>query len=283
MEFQDTDSILAELEQQDSKTTEPQESSKPDEPFVTINYKKEMRPLTQSQTVEYAQKGFDYETKMSEFKKSMQDFESKSSKFQKWEDRYARMEEIDKYYQENPDKLTYLLSQYESVKSAPLDSGDPDNALNNKIATLEKTVQDLQGGYKAYEEEKKAAEEARIQTEIVNDLNRMKQEHPYLDWETRDGNNLKLEDFIIKHALDKKIDDVELATLQYCKNEIFSHVKELAKKEAVEGIKEGSKAGVSPAKATPKQSVKPRATDTSKSYEDLTKEAIAELEQGIYG
>lgn len=280
MDFEDTDSILNELEQQDSDTKEQPESSKPDAPFVTINYKGQQIPMNQSQTVEYAQKGRDYETKMSEHKKSLEDFTAKTDKFQKWEDRYAKMEEIDQYYKDNPEKLQHLLDNYESVKNAPIDgSSDTEAALYNKIGALEKTVQDIQGGYQAYKDEKDASEEVRIQTEIVRDINKMKQEHSYLDWETKDENNLKLEDFVIKHALDNKIDNVEVATIQFCKDKIFSHLKDIGRKEAVEGIKEGSKVGVAPVKTTPKQAMKLPVTDTSKSFEDLAKEAIAELEQ----
>lgn len=287
MEFQDTDSILAELEQeqqgQESKV-EPQESSEPDKPFVTINYKGEQIPMNQSQTVEYAQKGRDYETKMSEYKKLNEEFQTKSSKFQNWEERNARVEEINQAYVDDPKKLEYLLNQYENIKSGvPAEGTDLDGTETyNKMIALEKTVDDLKGGYQALKEDREANLASKIQTEVMRDFDKMKKEHDYLDWTTKDSDGLMLDDFILKYATDNNIHSIETATLQFAKDQIFANLIEKGKKEAVENSKENNKKGIKGVTAIPQTKSKPIATDTSKSFDDLAKEALAEIEAGVY-
>ncbi len=266
-----------------------QESPKPEQSseqqLYEVNLSGKKEKVTLSQLVDNFQKGWHYETKMSEIKKQQKELEDRLKKWDNWEQRYARMEEVDKFYQDNPDKLNYLLEQYERVKNgetlptsdlSEFDTVPPE--VQNKLVSLEQTVKALQDTIKSFEEEKLRNEEARIQAEVKQTFERLKDtnELGFLDWETPDENGLKLEDHILKFALDNNIPDVETATLKYCREDIFNHLKESGKREAVTKIKEGQRNGIVLG-AKPRTKPAPRPVDTSKTYDDLAQEALAEL------
>jgi hypothetical protein len=291
MEFEDTDSILAEVEQQKSETVTGTQvnpevakvTSKPDV-FATINYKGQMVPLTQSQTIDFAQKGKDYETKMSEYRKSNEELVDRIAKVDNWESRYAHQEKINQFYAQNQDLYQNLVSEFEKKSKGYIDDNvNIPPEVKNELSTLRGELASIKDGYNAFKQEKEASELSRIQTGIIEDFQKMQKEFNFLDWNAKDEDNIQLQDHILKFANDNGIDDVELATMKYCKDKILEHYKEAGKKEALEAIKDNAKAGVVTVSGTPRKGVKPARTDTNKSFDELAKEAIAEVEQGAYG
>jgi hypothetical protein len=235
------------------------------EPVFEINYKGDKRKLTYSQTVEFAQKGTDYETKMAELKKEKEQFESNRKMFDA--KRLKELEDIDSYYRTHPDEWQTIVDSYNS-RQIPQEAEPYVKPFAEKINTLEQSVNALR-------EKLDAKENEELEKQAYAELNSVKGKFDYLDWKAVDGEGLVLEDRILKYASDRKIDNLITATIEFCADEIEKNLVEKGKRTALEEIKKNSQAGIVSVSKQPARPIAPKKIDiASKDFNDIIKEAL---------
>lgn len=218
----------------------------------------------------YAQKGYDYESKMHQQRVDRKLFDQEREKFQS---EMGQLQEINEYAKANPQFEALIQREWQKVQAGqgePLDPLSEVQVLQHQLRTL----QDQVAGQTEANENRRIAElEAGQETSIAT----YKDEHADLDWAAKDAEGNTLEDRITHAMLDNGVKNFSIMADHFLKDQLIKRNSIESKEAAAKDIQKAHKAGLG--KITPKSMLGVKSSEGvgKKSYDQLMREGMAEL------
>lgn len=278
----DVDSLLAEIEapapQAERPMSEPPAPAPQAAPQTApqapqefeINYKGQTIKAPVDRVKQWAQQGYDYAQKMSEFTKQQQEFQTRSEQIAELEKRYGP---VDEYVRQNPEFWEHVMQSYQQKQQA----FDPNNPLVGKLSLLEQKLQEIDQFKNTVISEKQAQQRQEQDQALDRDIQSIRETYKDLDWNTVDTDGKTLEIKILEHANAQGIRNFRAAFRDFYHDHLVKMAEERGKELVNKDIQKKTKLGFLGTSETPKKSLSQAQDVKSKSYEDLLAEALDEV------
>ena len=246
--------VPAEGQPQGTETTPEAPEFMPDQ--WKLNYKGQpVMPKDREHLVNLAQKGYGYEQRMEQLNASQKEMEEMKAK-------YGQYEELDKHFKENPEFQQQVM------------------ALRQQQGTPQATAPPVNPQMQSDMDEMKQWKQTLVQQQedqkVTDQINGLKEKYPNHQWDMDDGNG-PLWQKIIRHALDKNIDDLHIAYRDFFFDDAQRTAGTQALKKNAEHKQSMTRQGIVE-QGAPAPAAKPAGINYSKSsYNDLTGQALKEL------
>jgi hypothetical protein len=267
-----SDAPAEDVKQGESKPTEAGSDSseaKTEEPWApsedgtwSIKWGGEEKSFEADKIRQFAQMGYDYQTKMQNLNLEKKQFErEKASKEDVWngeKEKYEHYQKIDQWAKENPDLWAAAQQAYArstdpasqgwvDQNGQPLQDGYQDPVQRQLLQTVNDLKARLEEQDKLRETEAQVKSEASAETEI----SQFKHEHSTFDWDKEGEDGLNLESKIMQFGLDKGLTSFTDAANLYLMKDIIARESMRAKDSAAKNIQKRSKLGVGPLTSKP--------------------------------
>ena len=255
------------------------------------------REFTPEEMIPFAQKGWDYEEKMREFHQNRatllaqerQNWEkqfdaTKHPKFQELEKQLSRYREVDDYIKRDPQWWNTVQEAYQQrlqEQGTATPTAHPViDQLQKQVETLSQFVNSQQERERLEQEKARFVEEATKDAELDNQVAEYREKYSHFDWNSRDESGLDLENRILQHAITNKIGSFRAAANDYLHDEHLKRHEVSVKEQTGKEIKKQTKLGLGPVTDKPSREIKRISNVRSKSYDDITQDALDELGVG---
>lgn len=235
------------------------------------------------QILKRASQGYDYAQLLNDFNKKQMDFDSRSKEF---DSRYGHYTNIDKWAQQNPQQWQYIQSQYQSQfqqqqgnrpqvdqfgQTVPSQGGQsaPDpryQQLESKLSEHDKFISERQ----AQESADKMAKEDET---LKKDVESIRKEYSYLDFDTPDESGKSLYFKVLEHARDIGVTNFRVAFRDFNHDKLLKLAEERGKEKIASDTVKKTKLGLVSGKQTPppQRDFTPKEI-RSMSYDDVDRE-----------
>ncbi len=223
-------------------------------------------PKDQNHLKMLAQKGWSYEQKMADLNRQQGTWEEERQQFEK----LKPYQELDKMFQSNPAFARQILALKEQYAN-----GQPqDNQQADALHPLQQKVEEL-------ETWKQTLAEKAANDNLEKDKTSLRDKFKDQDWESIDQDGYTLMQRVMKHALETKTYDINRAFRDLMFDEMQLRASTQGRAQAGQAIQQAHRAGiVEGGKPSPQAPVKPW-SPTGKSWNDVGKEAAAELQRSM--
>lgn len=250
-------------------TTTQQPAHNPDEYEFTWNGKQIKADRTK--ILQWANQGYDYAQKMSEFNKRNAEIERLKSDLKK---HYEPFDTVEKYAKENPAWWNHVTQSWENrFQNGQQPQGQPQqlpNELLQKLDSLEKFKSEFEKRVSIEQREK----EDHLLTQEVESI---RKQYPNIDFDTPDAEGWSLEKRVMKHAVDHGINSFRAAFRDLRHDDLVKLAQEKAKEETAKTLQTRTKQGIIGKTQTPTKGLARAENVKSKSYDSLRDEALREL------
>lgn len=237
---------------------------------LVLNYKGKDIELDTEKAKAYAQKGYDYETKMRDFrverKLAQQEFEKQKAL-------YSELAEINEFAKQNPAFEQLIQREWAKIQSGQ----QIDVAPEDKVTLLESRLNQVLEKLDSQEQQLSLRRAAEMEAAQETSIEKYKETYSDFDWQTKDENGATLEDRIMQQMLDRGVKDFEIMADHVLKNELLARQQMEAKKKIGKQMQHNAKHGLG--RITDHSIQKTNAVQNvrSKSYDQLMSEGLAEL------
>ena len=219
---------------------------------------------------QWASQGYDYAQKMQDFKTQQAAFEKSQKEFEPLKSRYS---EIDAYAKENPQWLEHVNSQY----MAAIGQAQANGAPNSDIQALKNELQELKSFRDEITTERTTAKQNDEDQKLQGEIQSIQAKYPDLDWKTPNGEGKTMETQVIEFAIQNGLKNFDHAFKLFNHDNLITLHSAKAKEDQVRAKQAQTKAGLLGSTPAPTKSFERAVNIKSKSYNDLTREALAEL------
>lgn len=252
-------------------------NSKHSEPHVeqvgdkfVLNYKGKEIELDAEKAKSYAQKGYDYEKKMHDFKVQKKLFEQE---LEQQKAQYQELAEINEFAKQNP-----AFEQLIQREWAKIQSGQEINvAPEDKVTLLESRLNQVLDKLESQEKQLTLRQQAEIEAAQETAIESYKSKYSDFDWDSKDENGATLEDRIMQQMIDRGVKDFEIMADHVLKTELLAKQQMEAKRQIGKQLQHSNKHGLGRVTDRSQQQMKKSENIRSKSYDDLVAEGLAEL------
>jgi hypothetical protein len=245
--------------------------------FLSLDRDGKQIKLDQNKAKAYAQKGFDYETKMHNLRVEKQMFDRER---QKQEESYKELKEINDFAKQNPEWERFLHEQWSSRQNQQAYQGNPayqgSNPEMSKVAFLENQLNNVMRQLDSQREDMTARQTAELDSKIQGEIDNYKEQYSDFDWASEDEIGLTLESRIQQHALDNRIPNFVAAARDYLWDEHMKRASMNSKEQVGKAVQRQNALGLGKVTKTSQMQAKEAKGVRSKSYSDLAAEALAE-------
>lgn len=246
--------------------------SQPTEFEFTWNGKQIKAP--QDKMTKWASQGYDYAQKMQDFNQRQAEFDKRS---QGLESKLSRYGEVDQFATKNPDWWAHVEKSWQERQQAL----DPSNPIAGELSQIKNDVNEI----KQFKEQLALErEQARIRQEdeqLDNQIQEVKKQYSYLDWSSVDADGKTLDTRVIEHASNNGINSFKAAFLELNHDHLMQLAESRARESSTKERQLQSKLGLLGRTPTPRKGLTVAENVKSKSYNDLTQEALAELNSTV--
>jgi hypothetical protein len=252
-----------------TETPEPVVEQTGENQFVLKHKGKEIA-LDPEKAKAYAQKGYDYETKMREFKVQKKLYEQE---IEKQKSMYGELAEINEFAKQNPAFEQLIQREWAKIQSGQ----DIPVAPEDKVTLLESRVNQLVEKLESQEQQNSLRKQAEMEAAQETQIESYKSKYSDFDWDSKDENGATLEDRIMQNMIDKGVKDFEIMADHVLKTELLARQQMEAKKKIGKQIQHANKHGLGQITKTSQQKTSKAKDIGNKSYDDLVAEGLAEL------
>ncbi len=287
-EFENDDEVDAYVNSQDNGNDRPsnhgqedvpKEAPAPTEYEYTARGKTIKEPL--DQILKRASQGYDYAQLMNEFNRNKFEFENRSKQF---DERYNHYTNVDKWAQENPQKWQFIQSQYQSQFADNQQNQNPTvdqfgQPVKNEQANQppDPRFQQLEDRLSQHEKfisertqkdltDKMTAEDEKLKSDVES----IRKEYSYLDFDTPDENGKSLYFKVLSHAQEIGTQSFRVAFRDFNHDRLLTLAEEKGKESIAKDMEKKTKLGLVGSPAT--RELTPKET-RSMSYDDIDREA----------
>jgi len=236
----------------------------------TLSYKGKELSLDDDKYKAYAQKGYDYEKKMHDFRVERKLFEREKSESK---DKYSELKEINDYAEANPQFQKLIQDQWALIQSGQGQQMEP----QTEVQVLKHQMAQLMETMSSQKENMEARRVAEMEATQEGTIAKYREEHSSMDWESKDDEGQTLEDRIGHAMLDNGVKDFRIMADSLLLKEHMSRTALAGKESAAKGIQKANKLGLGKVTAESQAKVKQAEDISKKSYDQLMQEAIAEM------
>lgn len=231
----------------------------------------------------------DLDKKSVELRKQREAWEQERGDIDTYKSLRQKYGAIQEWSEKNPEEFAHIWNLYENRSkhllerdagvSAEGGNGALPPAVIEKIASLEKTIEDLQGFKTSFEQtqEQKADEEA--YSEVQQEMEQFKKDFPELNLDEQDEEGVALSKKILIHGVQKQIPEFRLAAFSFLGPKVMDALVQRGRNEAVKNVRQDRQQGVVSRSVTPPDGGQRAEVDTQKSWSDLHRDAKDELKQ----
>lgn len=237
--------------------------------FVLKHKGKEIE-LDPEKATAYAQKGYDYETKMRDFKVRKKLYEQE---IEKQKNMYGELAEINEFAKQNPAFEQLIQREWAKIQSGQQIEVAPED----KVTLLESRLNQVMDKLSSQEEQLTAKQEAELEAAQETAIESYKDQYKDFDWETKDENGATLEDRIMQNMIDKGVKDFQIMADHVLKNELLARQQMEAKRKIGKQLQHSNKHGLGQVTSQSQQKTSKAKDIGNKSYDDLVAEGLAEL------
>lgn len=237
--------------------------------FVLKHKGKEIK-LDPDKARNYAQKGYDYEKKMHDFRVEKKLYQQE---IEKQKSMYGELAEINEFAKQNPAFEQLIQREWQKVQSGQ----QLEVAPEDKVSFLESRLNQVLEKLESQESQLTQRQQAEMEAAQETGIEKYKESYSDFDWESKDENGATLEDRIMQNMIDKGIKDFEIMADHVLKNELLARQQMEAKKKIGKQIQHSHKHGLGQVTKTSQQKTSKAKDIGSKSYDDLVAEGLAEL------
>lgn len=234
----------------------------------------------------------DLDKKSVELRKSRDEWEAERGDIDTFRTNRDRYGAIQKWSEENPEEFQHIWDLYENRSKHLLqrDVGQPaaegeaapvglPPAVIDKIANLEKTIENLQGFQDEFKQDQEKQKDERAYHEVGQEMDEFKKEFPELNLDEQDGEGVPLAKKILVHGVQKQIPEFRLAAFSYLGPKVTDALVQRGRNEAVKNVRQETQQGIVSRSTTPPVDGQRAEVDTKKTWSDLHRDAKDELKQ----
>ncbi len=245
-------------------------SSEPSEGGRTIKYKGKELSLDDDKYQMFAQKGYDYEQKMHQYKVDRKLFEQEK---EKQSASYKELQAINEYAKENPAFEQLIQREWQKVQAG----GELQVAPEDRVQVLESRLNQVLERLDSQGKEVEARRVAEMEAKQEMAIEKYKEQYSDFDWSTKDENGSTLEDRIMTSMIDKGVKDFEIMANSFLMKEHMNRKALEGKETVAKEVQKANKLGLG--KVTKKSQLGAKKAEDvgGKSYDDLVAEGLREL------
>ena len=250
--------------------SDPPAPQAPAAPAFEIAFKArgEERKITDvEQAKQLLSKGYDYSELVSEIKKK--------------EDALSVYKNIDDYAKQNPSWWDHVEKSFTNKdKQDMMQSGTPRSLTDSSVSDDVKPIlQDLLQFKNSILEQRRIEKEKNEDAILDKEISEIKEQFKNVDFSSLDKDGRTLEQRILRHANEKSINSFKSAAKDYLFDDLVKLAEERGKESIKRGIEERSKLGLLGTSKAPLKEFTSPVDLKQKSYEDLLKEALEEMQE----
>jgi hypothetical protein len=236
----------------------------------TFNWNGKEIKAPREKALQWAQQGYDYAQKMAEFNRRHSEFENIRKEH---DQRFSIYQTIDDYAKQNPEWWNQIQQAYQARKqggSAGDDSSAVPDWVNQKLNQYDQFIHSLKEKEAA---QQRASEDSHLDSEIKS----IRETYKDLDWDSPNETGMGLEQRVLDHALKNGIQSFRAAFRDYNHEHLVKLAEDRAKENTNKELQKRTKQGLLGQSSTPKKGIQPAEGVKNKSWNELEREALAEL------
>jgi hypothetical protein len=221
----------------------------------------------------WARQGYDYSQKMSEFKSQQEKWDAeRQQRDNEFKSSYNTYQEIDSFAKSNPDWWSHVQQSYQTRETPQIDPN-----LRQIIEPLQQELQGIKSFVNDYQAKQIEAQAAEQDKALVTEISDLAKRFPEVNFATKDANGQSLELAVIKHANERGIPSFSAAFYDYYQPHLEKLYEGRGRSAVEKDVQTRTKQGFLGTSQDPKVGVQKPVNLRSKSYGDLTQEALREL------
>lgn len=238
------------------------------------------RPIkaTREQVLQWSSQGYDYSQRMAQLKQEQQ---AREQEWQQKEQAISPYKTIDEYAKQNPDWWSHVESLYQARMQGGAEGGaanlDAEQLKAKILKDLSPKLNELQQFKQSIEQERQAQQQKQEDDALIEEIKSIREAHPDPAWETPDERGQTLEQKVLEHAVNNRINSFRAAFRDYYHDKLVAKASEQAKEQTNKDLQKRTKAGLLGQSSTPRKGVATAESVKSKSYEDLMREGLEEF------
>jgi hypothetical protein len=254
-----------------------------DKDLFELKHGEEVKKVPRETMQELAQKGFEYNVKMAEYKSQLQELESQRAEIDNtkrhYEEQFGELAKIQDYALQNPQWLQFIKNQYEKV-AGQLDQQaafDPNNPLTPLLQQMQSKLNQFETRFKEEDERRISKIENEKDVKLESEINEYKNKNDSFDWKSEDLYGKNLEQQILNHAIENGIKSFRAAANDFLFDKHMKLTKVQAKEKTAKDLQAVNKLGI---KGISTESIKKGRTlenIRNRSYESLIEEGLRDL------
>jgi hypothetical protein len=228
-----------------------------------------------------ASMGYHYAQRMEALKKqeaSIAEQVKRAQELQRWDD-------YDKYSRENPEWAEHWNKAWEGrhgfspqqAQASIQAQLDPNNPLAAELQALKAQLGPLSEFARTVQEERQAAQRASEDKALDSEVKAIREKYPKIDFDLADENGKSLEFRVMEYAAKNGIRSFKTAFHDFYHDNLVKAQEDGAREQSVKQQVQQRKLGIVGITDTPTKGLGRAQNLKSKSYDDLTREALAEL------
>lgn len=290
-EFENDEDLDAYVEGQESGNSGPtREESQPLDKKTAQEYEYTARGKTIKEPIDQilkrASQGYDYSQLMQDFNKKSFDFDNRFKQFEgrskEFDQRYGHYTKIDEWAQQNPQQWQYLLQQYQSQFGGNQQQQNFQNnqnqfqqtQVNPEIEQLKNKLNEFES-FKNERLSKEQTEQMAVEDDKFNkDVESIRKEYSYLDFDTPDDSGKSLYYKILAHAQEINTSNFRVAFRDFNHDNLLKLAEDKGKESIAKDMEKKTKLGLVGKKNQPpgQKNFSPKEI-RSMSYDDVDREA----------
>lgn len=234
-------------------------------------------PVTDPKVRTWLQQGYDYSQNTAALKKERETWENERKAW----DPYKR---IDEYAKQNPDWWAQVEQAYQARTQGQAGANGHAPA-NPDLQALKGELQELKEFKTTFETQQQQAREQAEDSALDKEVQSIREQFKDLDWATQGEGGLTLEQRVIKHGMEMGLDGSKpghfrAAFRDYNHDHLVKLAKESGLASQTKEIQKRTRLGIIGTSPTPKKGITPAEGIKNKSYNDLMREGLEELNSG---
>lgn len=247
-------------------TTQPATQVAQPEIDFTWNGKQIKVPANDPRIKQWASQGYDYAQKMSLFQQQQQALKEIESKYKP----------IDDYVRQNPTFWDHVTQSWEQKQQ--MLTGDPTNPVVQELTGLKQKLTEIEQFKQSIEQERQAQHRQAEDKQLNEDMELIKKEYPDLDLNAVDAASGKtLEYRVLEFAVNNGLKNFKHAFNLFNHENLIKRAEERGKEAVTKDIQKKTRLGLLGKSSTPTKGLQDAENVKNKTYDQLLREAQAEL------
>jgi hypothetical protein len=217
-----------------------------------------------SMILKRASQGYDYSQKMQDYNSKMNEFSAK----------YKTYDEIDRYAQENPEWWNHVTTSF-SQRSIPNQSQEFNQAHDSTLN--DPRLDKFESFMNEFMMEKKNKEREEADRRLNEEIDNVKKQYSTIDFNQYDDQGKSLEKKVLEYAVENGIKSFKTAFRDFYHDELVKRASIDGKSAAAKEVQRNTKMGLLGRTEAPTKGISMANNVRTKSYSDLTQEALNEL------